>query len=56
VPAADLLSRNVGDVQLIVYGGLIIGFLVLEPSGLAGLYARLERFLAGLGGRRGRAA
>jgi branched-chain amino acid transport system permease protein len=38
----ELLSRNVGDVQLIVYGGLIIGFLVLEPSGLAGLYKRLE--------------
>lgn len=38
----ELLSRNVGDVQLIVYGGLIIGFLVLEPSGLAGLYKRFE--------------
>lgn len=42
--AEGLLSTNVGDIQLIVYGGLIIGFLVLEPAGLAGLYNRIERF------------
>jgi branched-chain amino acid transport system permease protein len=48
----DLLSRHVGDVQLIVYGGLIIGFLVLEPSGLAGLYKRYEdRLIRGLRAR-----
>jgi branched-chain amino acid transport system permease protein len=41
----DMLSRNVGDVQLIVYGGLIIGFLVLEPGGLTALYRRLERLV-----------
>lgn len=41
----DLLSRHVGDVQLIVYGGLIIGFLVLEPAGIAGLYKRYEEKL-----------
>lgn len=44
--AAELLSKNAGDVQLMVYGGLIIAFLVLEPAGLAGLYRRLERHYA----------
>ncbi|WP_172297107.1 branched-chain amino acid ABC transporter permease [Pseudoruegeria sp. HB172150] len=48
--ATEFLARNVGDVQLIVYGGLIIGFLVLEPDGLAGLWKRWEkRLLRGLG-------
>lgn len=45
-----LISRNIGDLQLIVYGGLIIGFLVLEPAGLAGLY---KRFVAYVGGKAG---
>lgn len=41
--ATEFLSRNVGDVQLIVYGGLIIGFLVLAPEGLSGLWERFEK-------------
>lgn len=40
-PAAAFLQQNLGDVQLIIYGTLIVVFLTWSSDGLAGLGRRL---------------
>jgi branched-chain amino acid transport system permease protein len=36
-PAAGFLKQNLGDMQLVIYGTLIVVFLAWRPDGLAGL-------------------
>ncbi|MEN3285035.1 MAG: branched-chain amino acid transport system permease protein [Solirubrobacteraceae bacterium] len=36
-PAAGFLEQNLGDMQLVIYGTLIVVFLAWRPDGLAGL-------------------
>jgi branched-chain amino acid transport system permease protein len=42
-PITAFFSQNSGDVQLVIYGALVIVFLMFQPKGLAGLAARLGR-------------
>jgi branched-chain amino acid transport system permease protein len=44
-PAAGFLKQNLGDMQLIIYGTLIVVFLSWRPDGLAGL----GRWVANIG-------
>ena len=37
-------SPNIFQLQLVLYGGLIIGFLIFEPRGLFGLWARVRGY------------
>jgi branched-chain amino acid transport system permease protein len=37
-------SPNIFQLQLVLYGGLIIGFLIFEPRGLFGLWARIRGY------------
>jgi branched-chain amino acid transport system permease protein len=38
--AVEFLQQNLGDIQLIVYGALVVVFLIWRPDGLAGLLKR----------------
>ncbi len=50
--AVGFLQQNLGDIQLIVYGTLVVVFLIWRPDGIAGLARALTT--ASLPGRRGR--
>jgi branched-chain amino acid transport system permease protein len=39
----EFLQANLGDIQLIAYGALVVIFLIWRPDGLAGLVKRLTR-------------
>jgi branched-chain amino acid transport system permease protein len=39
--ATEFLRNNLGDIQLLIYGGCVILVLVLEPRGLAGVGSRI---------------
>ena len=44
LPGGAELTVFLSPVRLIIFGGLIIAFLVFEPQGLAEMWRRVRRF------------
>lgn len=43
LPARDFLDENILEVQSLLYGLSIVGFILFEPSGLVGFWRRMRR-------------